>query len=511
MVSKVKSCVLTGIDGCVAEVEADISNGIPAFDIVGLGDTAVREARERVRAAIKNSGLEFPVRRITINLAPANLRKAGSVYDVAIAVGILASAGAVKASEADNFMFLGELSLDGGLRPVNGILSMVDCARNNKIKNVFVPVENANEAAVVKEINVMPVRNLLEIISHLNGQQLITPHTVDISDIFRKNIPSSLDFCDVRGQANVKRALEIAASGAHNLLMVGPPGSGKTMLAKRLSTILPQMTFREALELTKIYSISGLLPYKNSLIASRPFRNPHHTISDTSLVGGGRHIRPGEISLAHYGVLFLDEFPEFAIGAVEALRQPLEDGEICITKANHSITYPASTTLICAANPCKCGYYLDSSRKCSCTPRMLQQYLGKFSRPILDRLDIHAEVKPVKYHDIEKKGEEETSEAIRERVNKARQIQLDRYEGLGIYSNAQLSPALIRTYCQLDRTTANLLKRAYEKLGLSARAHDRILKVARTIADMAGSDSIKSMHIAEAIQYRSFDRLVNRG
>lgn len=295
-----------------------------------------------------------------------------------------------------------------------------------------------------------------------------------------------------------------------NLLMVGSPGSGKTMLAKRLPTILPQITFDEALELTKIYSVSGLLPHKSSLISARPFRNPHHTISDISLVGGGKHIKPGEVSLAHYGVLFLDEFPEFGIEAVEVLRQPLEDGEICISRANNSVTYPARTMLICAANPCKCGFYLDPSQKCSCTPKMLQRYLGRISRPILDRIDIHTEVRPVKYDDLEKAGDEETSAVIRERVNKARNVQLERYRGLGIFSNSELSPSLIRKYCELDRVTSKLLRRAFEKLGLSARAHDRILKVARTIADMEGVDAIKSRHVAEAIQYRSFDRLVSR-
>lgn len=507
MFSKVKSCALMGIDGRIVEVETDISNGIPTFDIVGLGDTAVRESRERVRAAIKNSDIDFPVRRITINLAPANLRKEGSVYDVSIAIGILVASGTIENGDLDSYMFLGELSLDGGIKPVTGILSMVCCAASNGVKNIFVPELNADEAAVLKSVNILPVKTLLSIIKHLNAKERISPYTINIDNLFSQNFNSTIDFCDVKGQASVKRAMEVAACGAHNLLMVGSPGSGKTMLAKRLPTILPRMTFEEALEITKIYSVSGLLPQKTSLITSRPFRSPHHTVSDIALVGGGKHTKPGEVSLAHYGVLFLDEFPEFGKEAIEVLRQPLEDGEICISRVNSSITYPAKTTLICAANPCKCGFYLDPSKNCNCTPKMVQQYLGKLSQPLLDRIDIHAEVHPVKYYDLAKNVEEETSVAIRERVNRARNIQIDRYKGLGIYSNSELTPSLIKKYCELDRVTSNLLKKAFEKLGLSARAHSRILKVARTIADMEGCESIKSEHVAEAIQYRSLDRI----
>lgn len=506
MVSKVKSCALMGINGCIVEVETDISNGIPVFDMVGLGDTAVRESRERVRAAIKNSGISFPVRRITINLAPANLRKEGSVYDVSIAIGILIASGMIDNKDIDKYIFLGELSLDGVIKPVEGILPMVCCAVENGIHNVFVPMNNAEEAAVLENVNILPVRELGDIISHMNGTCIVKPYKIKKGSSIENIKSYSLDFSEVKGQARVKRSMEIAACGAHNLMMVGSPGSGKTMLARRMPTILPDMTFEEALEITKIYSVAGLLPQNTSIINSRPFRSPHHTVSTASLVGGGKHAKPGEISLAHYGVLFLDELPEFSKDAVEVMRQPLEEGEISIARISGSITYPAQTTLICAANPCKCGYYLDPSRICSCTPKMVQQYMGKISQPLLDRIDIHVEVFPVKYDDLQQNTAEETSASIRERVNRARAIQTERYRSIGIYSNSQLTPQFIKKYCELDRKTSALLKNAFEKFGLSARAHDRILKVARTIADMEGSEKIKSEHISEAIQFRCFDR-----
>lgn len=508
MFSKLKSCGLLGIDGFVVEVETDISNGIPAFEIVGLGDATIRESKERVRSAIKNTGLEFPVRRITMNLAPANLKKEGSYFDLAVALGILAATGQVSNPMLDRCMFIGELSLDGDIRPVRGVLPVAVCALQAGVDYLVLPEANAQEAAVVRGLNILPVKSLVDIVNHFNGIQQIEDYDTGNIDFFKDNTKYSEDFSDVKGQESVKRALEVAASGAHNCFLIGSPGSGKTMLARRLPTILPAMTFEEALEVTKIHSIAGTLPQGASLVNCRPFRSPHHTISDTGLVGGGAIPKPGEISLAHYGVLFLDELPEFSRKSLEVLRQPLEDGIITISRVNATLTYPAKTTLICAANPCKCGMFLDPARQCDCTPRQIQQYLGKLSGPLLDRMDIHIEVASVRYRELEDGREGETSEVIRNRVDQTRKIQLERYRGMKIYSNSQLQPAMLNKFCKLDSKGRELLKNAFEKLGLSVRAHSRILKVSRTIADMDASDDIKPVHLAEAIQYRSMDRKI---
>jgi len=506
MLSKVKSFGLMGIDGYVVVVETDISNGIPSFDMVGLGDTAVKESKERVRSAIKNAGLEFPIKRITVNLAPADKKKEGSAFDLPIALGILIATEQISNRDIGNYAFMGELSLDGEIKPVKGMLPMVISARENGIDNIIVPIENADEAAVVNGINVLPAKNILDVVNHLNGVCKLSIHTIDINELFETNIEYAVDFADVKGQENVKRALEVAASGGHNCVMLGSPGCGKTMIAKRLPTILPSMTFEEALEVTKIHSIAGVLSDKVSLITQRPFRSPHHTISNVSLIGGGKYPKPGEISLAHFGVLFLDELPEFDKNALEVLRQPLEDGTVTISRINATFTYPARTTLICAANPCKCGNYLDDTKECTCTPKQIQQYLGKLSGPLLDRIDIHIEVPSVKFKDLESREEGEKSHVIRERVNTTRKIQQERYKGLNIYSNSELTPMLIKKYCKLDDKCREILKSAFETLGLSARAHNRILKVARTIADMDKSDKILKEHLLEAIQYRSLDR-----
>lgn len=508
MFSKLKSCGLVGIDGYTVEVETDISNGMPAFDIVGLGDTAIRESRERVRSAIKNAGFEFPIRRITMNLAPANLKKEGSSFDLAIALGILAATDQISCPYLEGCMFIGELSLDGEIKPVRGVLPMAVCARQTGIKFLVLPEANAYEAAVVKGLDILPARNLNDIACHFSGEKQINTFNSDLGDVLTDRTKYDVDFADVKGQENVKRALEVAASGAHNCILVGAPGCGKTMIARRMPTILPALTFEEALEVTKIHSIAGTLPPGTSLITSRPFRSPHHTVSDVGLVGGGAIPKPGEISLAHYGVLFLDELPEFGKKTLEVLRQPLEDGIITITRANASLSYPAKTTLICAANPCKCGRFLDPSGQCSCTPKQVQQYLGKLSGPLLDRMDIHIEVASVKYRELDNGSEGDPSHIIRKRVDNARRIQLERYKGLNIYSNSQLQPAMLNRFCKLDDKGRSIMRNAFEKLGLSARAHSRILKVSRTIADMDGSEEIKTVHLAEAIQYRSLDRKI---
>ncbi len=506
MLSKVMACGLSGIDGYLVSVETDISNGLPAFDIVGLGDAAVKEAKERVRAAIKNSGFEFPSRRITINLAPADLRKEGTSYDLPIAAGILSATGVMPTDFLSESILSGELSLDGTLRPVYGILPKAIAARDSGMKSILVPLENASEAAVVKGIQVIPVKNLVELVRYIRGQAEMIPMEKEWSPYSDSGNEQEPDFADVKGQNHVKRALEVAAAGGHNCLMIGSPGSGKTMLARRMPSILPDMTFEEALEVTKIYSVAGLLPPEMSLVSRRPFRAPHHTISSTSLIGGGRIPRPGEVSLAHLGVLFLDELPEFGKNALEVLRQPLEDGVAMISRVNASISYPCRTTLIAAANPCRCGYYLDETRECTCTPKEVRGYLGKLSGPLMDRLDIQVEVPSLKYDEIDNEASCEPSYIIRERVNRARKLQQQRFAGKGIFCNAQMTPSMIRQFCHIGREESRLLRDAFSHLGLTARSHNRILKVARTIADLDGIETIGTVHIAEAIHYRALDR-----
>lgn len=510
MLSRVNTCGLMGIDGYLVSVETYISNGIPAFEIVGLGDAAVKEAKERVRAAIKNSGFEFPSRRITINLAPADLKKEGTSYDLPMAAGILAAMGIVPGGVLSDSVLLGELSLDGTIRPVYGVLPKALTAKEKGFKTVYAPSENAREASVVKGINVIPVRNLYELVMHLRGEIVLKAADSTCNVFSFDDGENQPDFADVKGQEHVKRALEVAAAGGHNLIMIGSPGSGKTMLARRMPSILPDLTFEEALEITKIYSVAGLLPSDSSLVTRRPFRAPHHTISPVSLVGGGRVPRPGEVSLAHLGVLFLDELPEFGKNALEVLRQPLEDGFVHISRINASITYPCRTTLIAAANPCRCGFYLDETRECTCTPQEVRTYLGKLSGPLLDRIDIQVDVPTVRYSDLERETVSESSADIRKRVNVARNIQRKRFARTGIYCNAQMTSPMVRKYCRLGKAESELLREAFTSIGLTARSHDKILKVARTIADLEGSENISTVHISEAIQYRVLDRNLYR-
>lgn len=506
MVTRVKSCGLIGLEGYIVDVEVDVSMGMPAFDIVGLPDTAVKEARERVRAAVKNCGFAFPSRRITINLAPAHIRKAGSLYDLPITIAYLIATEQLKADDVDDYIFMGELSLDGKIRPCNGILPMAVTARKSGARFLFVPEQNAGEAAVVSGIDVLAAGSLIEVFDHLTGKDRKMPCHVDIDRLFAQQTDYAVDFSEVKGQEMVKRALEIAAAGNHNALMIGSPGSGKTMLAQRLPTILPDMNFEEALEVTKIHSIAGTLPADLPLITRRPFRHPHHTISAIGLAGGGKAPQPGEISLAHNGVLFLDELPEFSKDALEVLRQPLEDGTVTIARVAATLTYPCNVMFVASMNPCKCGYYGDPSGRCTCSQAQIAQYLSRISGPLLDRIDLHIEVAAVEIKDLESSERAETSREIKQRVDRARQIQLQRYKDYSLYSNAQLTPGLLDRFCRLGKDERRMMQEAYDKLGLSARAHSRILKVARTIADLDGSETILTRHLGEAIGYRSLDR-----
>ncbi len=506
MFSKLYSAAIFGVEAFMVEIEVDIHSGLPSFNIVGLPDTAVQESRERVRAAIKNSEFKFPMQRITVNLAPADIKKEGPIFDLSIALAILVASKQVKPDLLNEYLIMGELSLDGSIKPVNGMLPIALMAKNISKKKLLVPEANAKEAGIVKELKVFPVNSLYEVIEFLDKKISIEPISVDLGEIFKLSKNNQIDFAEVKGQENAKRALEVAAAGSHNVIMIGPPGSGKTMLARRIPTILPSLTLEESIEITKLYSISNLLPTDVPLVTERPFRSPHHTISNVGLIGGGRMPKPGEISLAHNGVLFLDELPEFSRSALESLRQPLEDGIVTISRSLSSVSYTSSFMLIASLNPCPCGFYGDPVKVCTCSSSQIVKYRSKISGPLLDRIDIHIEVPRVNCREVMEKDSVENSSIIRERVERARKIQRERYDEDGIFCNAQMTKKQIKKYCNIDDNAKNLLYKAMEKLNLSTRAYDRILKVARTIADLELSGKIEISHLSEAIQYRSLDR-----